>query len=103
MKNIKYYINKELSNRGIHWKLQNWFERAKDGFGEEDCFSLDRHIAFIVSEGLRRIHFDDESKDDIVRLRKLTFNYSYNGNKTTEKEYNEMFKLLKKYFRGMWY
>lgn len=99
------YINNNLSSegRGIRWKTTNIYERIKYGYNLEDTWDLDTHIAKIISEGGKQIIDNGDRQEEIDRMCVLFEKYSNNNRDIDDQEYKEMFNLLKKNFRGLWF
>lgn len=102
MNKIKKIIHQEKVNRGIRFKVQNIYERARYGYSLEDTWEFDSYLSKIISEACRQMTWSRKDRDKAYKMCNLFEKYHNDHDSLSDKEHKEMLKLFKDLFRGMW-
>lgn len=99
-----------FGSRGIRFKIRQFYERGRYGFAEEDTWSFDSYLAKVISGGVDEIkHRNFGQPDELTPgewyeiLNSISQSFKkYNFNRDDILLNKEGWKLLKKYFSGLW-
>jgi hypothetical protein len=92
------YMDNDLEQRAE----ENRLGRIDDGVGVEDSFSLDMHIARVISVGLEYFP-ESQITEEIQELQEIFRDYSENGHRLGDSNIERGLDLLKENFRGLWW